>query len=238
MFNQQKLGFNQQELGTNIGVDQPWFASKGECPPLNPPPNKRAISKWTLIINQYSILWNLGVQNFEPPEMLNSWLVANWRLFEAQNRTNSVSLLASSKQTDRPPFPCHWIHSDKELWPKHEAIQSDLKHSAASLYMAVSRQGLWEKCRKLRSNAWNLQNYEDESQSSPLPKHDRKSTHHIFSSQIWSVDPKSTESYREVGESSSLSAFSIVYLRKSFASGENFTIHRGARDVARGMSQT
>ena len=22
-------------------------------------------------------LWNLGVQNFEPPEMLNSWLVAN-----------------------------------------------------------------------------------------------------------------------------------------------------------------
>ena len=28
--------------------------------------------------------------------------------------------------------------------------------------------------------AWNLQNYEDESQSSPLPKHDRKSTHHIF----------------------------------------------------------
>ena len=162
---------------------------KGSALPFNPPPNKRAISKWTLIINQYSILWNLGVQNFDPPkktwlegkhclkwplpwhaswivrntsiawsyqylsmwhawnvanlgppEMLNSWLVVNWRSFEAQNRTNSVSLLASSKQTDRPPFPCHWIHSDKELWPKHEAIQSDLKHSAASLYMAVSRQ--------------------------------------------------------------------------------------------------
>ena len=112
----------------------------GNALPFSQPPNKRAISKWTFIINQYSILWNLGVQNFEPPEMLNSWLVANWRLFEAQNRTNSVSLLASSKQTDRPPFPCHWIHSDKELWPKHEAIQSDLKHSAASLYMAVGRQ--------------------------------------------------------------------------------------------------
>ena len=124
---------------------------KGRALPFNPPPNKRAISKWTLIINQYSILWNLGVQNFEPPkktwlegkhclkwplpchaswivrntsiawsyqylstwhawnvanlgppEMLNSWLVVNWRLFEDQNRTKSVSFLANSnKRTDR-----------------------------------------------------------------------------------------------------------------------------------------
>jgi len=41
MFNQQKLGFNQQELGTNIGVDQPWFASKGECPPIEPTPKQK-----------------------------------------------------------------------------------------------------------------------------------------------------------------------------------------------------
>ena len=113
--------------------------------------------------------------------MLNSWLVVNWRSFEAQNRTNSVSLLASSKQTDRPPFPCHWIHSDKEMWPKHEAIQSDLKHSAASLYMAVSRQVFGR-------NAGNcVQTMEStelwrwiSAYSSPLPKTDRKSTHHIF----------------------------------------------------------
>ena len=41
MFNQHKLGFNQQELGTNIGVDQPWFASKGECPPIEPTPKQK-----------------------------------------------------------------------------------------------------------------------------------------------------------------------------------------------------
>ena len=123
----------------------------GSALPFSQPPNKRAISKWTFIINQNSILWNLGfkilsppkktwlegkhclkwplpchaswivrntsiawsyqylstwhawnVANLGPPEMLNSWLVVNWRLFEDQNRTNSVSFLASSnKRTDR-----------------------------------------------------------------------------------------------------------------------------------------
>ena len=60
---------------------------------------------------------------------------------------------------------------------------------------------------------WNLQSYEDESQSSPLPKHDRKSTHHIFHPKSEQVLTQSRQNpiERSVNLRASLRLASFIY---------------------------